>query len=91
MPKSKRKISISRAAIIFVLSVYFINLCLGFRLNEYFILKPELVVDKLELWRIFTFPLACNTIEGTLLFAFTFYIIGYKIETNIFTILQAKN
>jgi membrane associated rhomboid family serine protease len=49
------------------------------RLSSLLSLQPSLVFH-LEWWRVFTFPLATDSIEGTILFLFTFFIFAPKLE-----------
>ncbi|MFC2132113.1 hypothetical protein ACFLSQ_11830, partial [Bacteroidota bacterium] len=49
------------------------------RLSSLLSLQPSLVFH-LEWWRIFTFPLATDSLEGTILFLFTFFIFAPKLE-----------
>jgi membrane associated rhomboid family serine protease len=53
---------------------------MGGKLTYLFALNPELIFKKLEWWRIFTYPLANDSIESTMLFLFTFFIFAPKLE-----------
>ncbi len=64
-----------------VMLVYAINYLLNGVINSYVALIPSLVIDKLELWRVLSFPLATPPIESIVLFAFVFYFIAPKIES----------
>jgi membrane associated rhomboid family serine protease len=61
-------------------SSYLLDSIMGGQLSKLFALNPELVINKMELWRLFTFPFAFGSIEGALLFGFTFYIFAPKLE-----------
>lgn len=66
--------------ILFTLITYTADYLLHGSLSSFFTLKTETVVVNLDLWRIITFPLAAGSIESVLLFIFTFYAIGQKVE-----------
>ena len=49
-------------------------------ISGYISLQPTLVLEKLELWRLITFPFARGTVEGTMLSLTVFYLYGPKLE-----------
>ena len=62
--------------------VYIINYLLDGVISGAIAMNPELVLQW-ELWRMITFPFSSSSLEGILLFGFTFYIIGPKVEQYI--------
>jgi len=60
--------------------IYFVNYLMDGRLSELFLLQPSKVINNMELWRLVTFPLSFSTLEGFLLFIFTFRFISPKVE-----------
>jgi hypothetical protein len=70
----------SHVILFIVVFFYFLDLITKFRLSPLFYLQPSSIAENLELWRFFTFPLATNSIEGSILFIFTFFILAPKIE-----------
>lgn len=46
-------------------------------------MNPDLVLKQWEFWRLVSFPFAANSLEGILLFGFTFSIVGPKVEQYI--------
>lgn len=61
-------------------TAYVLDLIMGGKLSDLFALNPQLIFSKLEWWRIFTYPLANDSIESTILFLFTFFIFAPKLE-----------
>jgi membrane associated rhomboid family serine protease len=51
------------------------------KLSDFLSLQPAVIIDKLELWRIVTFPFSPSGFEGTILFFITFYIFAPRMET----------
>ncbi|MFA6571355.1 MAG: rhomboid family intramembrane serine protease [Bacteroidota bacterium] len=49
-------------------------------LSGLFHLQPSLVLDRMELWRLFSFPLSPGTFEATVLFFMTFLFFAPRIE-----------
>ncbi len=77
---NKKEYSFSRIFCLGVVSIMILNFVLDGMLNKYFLLTPKSIGHGFELWRLLSFPLAGNTIVGTLLFCFTFWLISPKIE-----------
>ena len=63
-----------------VIAAMSLNFVFDGLLKHYFVLNPKLISTHLELWRLITFPLTGNTIAGTFLFCFTFWLVSPKIE-----------
>ncbi len=80
MAHSKRLYYFSHFLLIIILSVYLLDLIMGGRLSALFELKPTLVIENSQYWRLFTFPLAYDTFEGIILFIITFFIFAPKLE-----------
>jgi hypothetical protein len=71
----------SHRLLFLVMLVYAVNYLFNGAINFYLALIPSLVVDKFEVWRVLSFPLAIPPIESIVLFAFVFYFIAPKIES----------
>jgi membrane associated rhomboid family serine protease len=63
--------------------VYILNYLFDGLLSKYLALNPEAVLQNWELWRLVTFPFSAYSLEGILLFGFTFLIVGPKVEQYI--------
>lgn len=63
--------------------IYIINYLFDGVVTGLFALNPSLILNEWEIWRLFSFPFSMNSLEGFLLFVFTFYIIGPKVEQYI--------
>jgi membrane associated rhomboid family serine protease len=66
--------------LLFTLVIYLVDYLLHGTLSSLFSLKTDKILINLELWRIFTFPFVAGSIESVLLFIFTFYSVGQKLE-----------
>lgn len=77
------KFSISRIILLGIFTVFIFNFASGNMLKGYLILTPTLLFNKLELWRLISYPFQSNTILGTLLFIFTFLLIAPKCERKL--------
>jgi hypothetical protein len=75
------KISIKALAILPLL--YCVNYLSGGVISAYTAMSPDLVFNKLELWRLISFPFAAPSLESLALFAFSFFFIAPKIESLI--------
>ena len=60
--------------------VYMLDVIMGNKLSSLFTLNPAQIINNLEFWRIATFPYAMGSVEGALLFTFTFFIFAPKLE-----------
>ncbi len=60
--------------------IYLIDYFSGGFLSDLLSLKPSLVINQFEFWRIISFVFAPGQIEGILLFTFAFFIIAPKLE-----------
>ena len=56
------------------------NFFLDNQLVKLLSLQPFLVIDKLELWRLITYPFAGSSLEGSLLFILALFFFGNKLE-----------
>jgi len=63
--------------------VYILNYLFDGLLSNYLALNPEAILQNWEFWRLVTFPFSTFSLEGILLFGFTFLIIGPKVEQYI--------
>ncbi len=76
-----KSFSISRIFLIaFLIShivLYFIGNEKAF---ELFALNPKLVIFDIQVWRLFTFPLVSLSIAEAFLFAYTFWVLGPRVE-----------
>ncbi|MDQ1266909.1 MAG: Rhomboid protein [Bacteroidota bacterium] len=63
-----------------VFIIYLADYLLGGKIGDYVMLMPSLIISKMEFWRIVSFPLAHGSIEGLILFGFTFYFFAPKLE-----------
>ncbi len=70
----------SRRIVFFTGLIYLLNYIMGGKLFSLFLLDPASLVNQSEFWRLFTYPLAPGSIEAVLLFGFTFYFIGPRLE-----------
>lgn len=73
----------SRKLLLVISLVYFLNYLMDNRLSKLFSLDSSVLLGNSEVWRLFTFPLAFGSLEGFLLFAFTFYFIAPRLETRL--------
>lgn len=80
MSNRKRLYYFSHFVLIIVLGVYLLDIIMGGRLSSLFVLKPTLVIENSQYWRLFTFPLAYDSIEGIIFFIITFFIFAPKLE-----------
>jgi len=51
-------------------------------IDHFFLLQPSTVLEKMELWRMFTFAFSPGTLEGIVLFVITFYLFAPRLEEN---------
>lgn len=63
--------------------IYLLDFLMFGKLTDLFSLQPSLIANKMEFWRIFTFPFVPGSIEGVFLFVFTFFFIGPKLESKL--------
>ena len=63
--------------------VYILNYLFDGLLSKFLALNPEAVLKHWELWRLVSFPFSTTSLEGMLLFGFTFLIVGPKVEQYI--------
>ncbi len=81
MPYTNRnKVFFSRLFLLIVGVIYFINLIYASVLPEMLSLVPSQALDKLQIWKLLTFPFTYGTLEAVLLFAVTFYFISPRLE-----------
>lgn len=62
--------------IIFHILFYFLN----YEIALFLALNPQKVINDIEIWRLFTYPLASLSIAEVVLFIYTFWVIAPKIE-----------
>lgn len=60
--------------------IYLVNFLMDGRLDGVLGLVPSAVFEKMEFWRIVTFPFSYGSFEGVMLFAVVFYFFGSKVE-----------
>lgn len=60
--------------------IYALNYVMEDAIYRFTYLDPELIINNLEFWRLFTYPLAPGSIEGVILFVITFYFISPRLE-----------
>ena len=84
-----RIFSTNNLIVIFFTLFYGINMLLGFRMNAFLALDPQLVLSKFQFWRLFTFPLCTTETESILLFIFMYGIVAVRVE-NFFKIINFK-
>jgi hypothetical protein len=63
-----------------VSSVYLVNLLTNGYISSLISLKPDYIFEKMQLWRLFSFPFAGGTLESDLLFFITFLFFAPKLE-----------
>ncbi|ROL61676.1 hypothetical protein D9V86_04575 [Bacteroidetes/Chlorobi group bacterium ChocPot_Mid] len=59
---------------------YLVDLVVGGKLGFLLSLTPNLVYQKSEVWRLLTYPLSFNTVEGILISIFIFLVLAPKLE-----------
>jgi len=66
---------------------YLVDLAIGYKFNSLLSLAPGKYFNNTEWWRLLTYPLALNTIEGIMLFIFVFLLFAPKLEEIYHTLL----
>jgi len=80
MMNKRKTYNFSKLFCLTVIAALSFNYVFDGLLRNYFVLNPGLISSHFELWRLVTFPLTGNTIAGTFLFIFTFWLVSPKIE-----------
>jgi len=60
--------------------IYVTDIFVQGKISSVLALQPYLILEKMELWRLITFPFARGTVESTMLFLLVFYLYGPKLE-----------
>lgn len=78
---NKNRIYYFSYLVIFVFGIsYLLDLFVKDKFSFLVSLTPKLVYQKSEVWRLFTYPLAYNTVEGLLISIFIFIVLAPKLE-----------
>ncbi|MCX7879063.1 MAG: rhomboid family intramembrane serine protease [Ignavibacteria bacterium] len=90
MVHQHKKISLSRIFLFFILLSHIVLFFLGTNISNTFAINPHLVIFKIELWRLLSFPLVSLSIAESFLLIYAFWVLGPKVESlfrkNYFTI-----
>lgn len=81
--------SFSKGFLLFASIVYSMNYFVNGAIDRFFMLQPSIVLENMELWRMFTFALSPGTLQGIVLFAITFYFFAPRLEENFNKLLFA--
>ncbi len=73
----------SRKILAIMIALYLLNYFFQGYISQLFHLDSQSILQKLEFWRLFTYPLAFGSIESFLLLIATFYIFAPMIENKI--------
>lgn len=73
----------SKSLVVMGLFFYFLDYIFDGVVSASISLTPLLVIENLDVWRTALYPFAVGTIEGVVLFAFTFFMIAPKLENLI--------
>jgi len=60
--------------------IYITDIFVQGKISSVIALQPYLILEKMELWRLLSFPFARGTVESTMLFLLVFYLYGPKLE-----------
>lgn len=75
--------TVSRKLLVVISAVYLLDYLMDGRLSNLLMLVPSAVIENMDFWRLFTFPLAPGHLEGVFLFAFAMYFIAPRLEEHL--------
>lgn len=85
-----KHINFSKIFIAFITICYIINVVTNYYFVDILALQPKLLLDNLAIWKLFTYPLAINSLDSFVLFFFAFALSSTKLEKIIGSIRYAS-
>ncbi len=75
-----KNINFSKFFLVIISIAYIVNVITNYTFVPMLSLQPKIILERLDLWKILTFPISIHTFDSFILFAFAFHFFSGKLE-----------